>query len=261
MKSLPLSLCALAVATAMPSWAEEQTKPLIKEVIVISGSRMEQNIEQVAGSILVIDEEAIERNMSNDFGSLFRNESAVGIKGGAGKPTSVTIRGIGGNRVMMVKDGVRVNNQYASPLGPGAEGTGRGLTEVQNLKQIEVVKAAASTMYGSDALGGVVVMRTKDASDYLRGEEGYLALNSGYAGINNETTLGFTAAKQMGGFENLLTYQRRDGEELPNFYDTQPGSDLQQDSFLAKSKYRFNDHTTLQLTLDYLEQTLERWED
>ncbi|MGL6123186.1 MAG: TonB-dependent receptor, partial [Shewanella sp.] len=45
------------------------------------------------------------------------------------------------------------------------------------------------------------------------------------------------------------------------FYDTQPGSDLQQDSFLAKSKYRFNDHTTLQLTLDYLEQTLERWED
>lgn len=261
MKPLPLSLCALAVASAMPTWAEEQAKPLINEVIVVSGSRMEQKIEQVAGSILVIDEEAIERNMSNDFGSLFRNESAVGIKGGAGKPTSVTIRGIGGNRVMMVKDGVRVNNQYASPLGPGAEGTGRGLTEVQSLKQIEVVKAAASTMYGSDALGGVVVMRTKDASDYLRGEDYYVSLNAGYAGINDEYSAGFTSAAAYNGFENLLTYQHRKGEELPNYFDTQPGSDLVQDSLLFKSKYRFNDYTTVQLTLDYLEQTLERWED
>ncbi|MCD8558270.1 MAG: TonB-dependent receptor plug domain-containing protein [Shewanella xiamenensis] len=216
MKPLPLSLCALAVASALPAWADEQSKPLIQEVIVVSGSRMEQKIEQVAGSILVIDEQAIERNMSNDFGSLFRNESAVDIKGGAGKPTSVTIRGIGGNRVMMVKDGVRVNNQYASPLGPGAEGTGRGLTEVQSLKQIEVVKAAASTMYGSDALGGVVVMRTKDASDYLRGEDYYVSLNAGYTGINNEYSGGFTSAAAYSDFENLLTYQHRKGEELPN---------------------------------------------
>ncbi|MGS0690853.1 TonB-dependent hemoglobin/transferrin/lactoferrin family receptor [Shewanella sp. 30m-9] len=269
MNKLKVSVLAIAVSTVLNAQAQEavvesksspETSAQKHEVIVISGSRMEQDIEQVAGSILVIDEDAIEKSMSNDFGSLFRNESAIGVKGGAGKPTTVTIRGIGGNRVMMVKDGVRVNNQYASPLGPGAEGTGRGLTEVQSLKQVEVVKAAASTMYGSDALGGVVVMRTKDASDYLMGDDYYVSLNTGYAGINNEYSAGFTSAAAYGGFENLLTYQHRKGEELPNFYDTQPDSDLVQDSVLFKSKYHFNDYTSVQLTLDYLEQTLKRWE-
>ncbi|MCL1036993.1 TonB-dependent hemoglobin/transferrin/lactoferrin family receptor [Shewanella submarina] len=260
MNPLRISVLAMAVSAAFVAQAQEQATQKIDEVIVISGSRMEQKIEQVAGSIMVIDEEAIGRTLSNDFGSLFRNESAVSVKGGAGKPTAVTIRGIGGNRVMMVKDGVRVNNQYASPLGPGAEGTGRGLTEVQSLKQVEVVKAAASTMYGSDALGGVVVMRTKDASDYLLGDDYYMSMNAGYAGINNEYSAGFTSAAAYNGFENLLTYQHRKGEELPNYFDTQPDSDLVQDSVLFKSKYHFNDYTSVQLTLDYLEQTLERWE-
>ncbi|RTR39975.1 TonB-dependent hemoglobin/transferrin/lactoferrin family receptor [Shewanella canadensis] len=269
MNKLQVSVLALAVTSALNAQAEEissaskseqESAPAKYEVIVISGSRMEQEIQQVAGSILVIDEAAIEKSMSNDFGSLFRNESAVGVKGGAGKPTTVTIRGIGGNRVMMVKDGVRVNNQYASPLGPGAEGTGRGLTEVQSLKQVEVVKAAASTMYGSDALGGVVVMRTKDASDYLMGDDTYLSVNSGYSGINNEYSAGFTAANSVGNFENLLTYQRRVGEETQNYQQDLPDSDLVQDSILLKSKYHFNDHTSLQLSVDYLEQKLERWE-
>lgn len=264
MKQLSVNLLSTVIAAALIPQAVanevQTTEPNFHEIIVISGSRMEQTLDQVAGSILVIDEDAIEKTMSNDFGSLFRNESAIAVKGGAGKPTSVTIRGIGGNRVMMVKDGVRVNNQYASPLGPGAEGTGRGLTEVQSLKQVEVVKAAASTMYGSDALGGVVVMRTKDASDYLMGEDYYVSVNAGYAGINNEYAAGFTSAAAYGGFENLLTYQHRKGEELPNYFDTQPDSDLVQDSVLFKSKYHFNDYTSVQLTLDYLEQTLKRWE-
>ena len=264
MKLLSANLLSTAIAAALIPQAVasevQTTEPTFHEIIVISGSRMEQTLDQVAGSILVIDEDAIEKSMSNDFGSLFRNESAIGVKGGAGKPTTVTIRGIGGNRVMMVKDGVRVNNQYASPLGPGAEGTGRGLTEVQSLKQVEVVKAAASTMYGSDALGGVVVMRTKDASDYLMGDDYYVSMNAGYAGINNEYTAGFTSAAAYGGFENLLTYQHRKGEELPNYFDTQPDSDLVQDNVLFKSKYHFNDYTSVQLTLDYLEQTLKRWE-
>lgn len=269
MNKLQVSVLALAITAALHAQAEEtssvskseqESSPANYEVIVISGSRMEQDIQQVAGSILVIDEAAIEKSMSNDFGSLFRNESAVGVKGGAGKPTTVTIRGIGGNRVMMVKDGVRVSNQYASPLGPGAEGTGRGLTEVQSLKQVEVVKPAASTMYGSDALGGVVVMRTKDASDYLMGDDTYLSVNSGYSGINNEYSAGFTAANSVGGFENLLTYQRREGEETQNYQQDLPDSDLVQDSILLKSKYHFNEHTSLQLSVDYLEQKLERWE-
>ncbi|MBQ4890889.1 TonB-dependent hemoglobin/transferrin/lactoferrin family receptor [Shewanella sp. MMG014] len=273
MKPLSVKLISAAIAAALSPQVMADTDEVVSkedikqsisnfhEVIVISGSRVEQTLDQVAGSVVVIDEEAIARNMSSDFATLFKNEAAVDVKGGAGKPSSVTIRGIGGNRVMMVKDGVRVNNQYASPLGPGAEGTGRGLTEVEGLKQVEVLKAAASTMYGSDALGGVLVMTTKDADDYLRGEDYYFSANAGYTGMNDEYTAGFTSAFSAGNFDNLVTYQRREGEEQQNYDGTLPDSDLVTDSFIVKSKYHFNDDTNLQLTVDYMNQKLDRWEN
>lgn len=265
MKQISVKLLSAAIAAALAPQAiaqEADNKASnFHEIIVISGSRMEQTLDQVAGSVVVIDEDAIARNMSTDFSTLFRTEAAVDVKGGAGKPSSVTIRGIGGNRVMMVKDGVRVNSQYASPLGPGAEGTGRGLTEVEGLKQVEVLKAAASTMYGSDALGGVLVMTSKDADDYLRGDDVYFSANSGYTGMNDEYTGGFTAAFSAGNFDNLISYQRREGEEQQNYSETLPLSELTTDSLLMKSKYHFNDHTNLQLTVDYLNQQLHRWED
>ncbi|MCL1142026.1 TonB-dependent hemoglobin/transferrin/lactoferrin family receptor [Shewanella gaetbuli] len=290
MRQLPLNVISAAIAAILAPSAiaqetttkepvveqpsqQESTSPepiLAKEdlyivnnfhdVIVISGSRMEQTLDQVAGSVVVIDEESIARNMTTDFSTLFRTEAAVDVKGGAGKPSSVTIRGIGGNRVMMVKDGVRVNNQYASPLGPGAEGTGRGLTEVEGLKQVEVLKAAASTMYGSDALGGVMVMTSKDADDYLAGQDYYFSANGGYTGMNDEFSGGFTSAFNQGNFDNLVSYQRRHGEEQQNYSNTLPDSDLVTDSLLLKSKYHFNDDTNLQLTVDYLTQQLDRWE-
>lgn len=265
MKQLSITAISAAIAAALaPQAIAEEVKTTdsnFHEVIVVSGSRMEQTLDQVAGSVVVIDEEAIARNMTTDFSTLFRTEAAVDVKGGAGKPSSVTIRGIGGNRVMMVKDGVRVNNQYASPLGPGAEGTGRGLTEIEGLKQVEVLKAAASTMYGSDALGGVLVMTSKDADDYLRGSDYYFSANAGYTGMNDEYSGGFTSAFAAGNFDNLVSYQRRYGEEQQNYYDSLPLSDLITDSFLVKSKYHFNDDTNLQLTVDYLNQQLDRWED
>ncbi|WP_394494664.1 TonB-dependent hemoglobin/transferrin/lactoferrin family receptor [Shewanella sp. ENK2] len=273
MKPLSVKVISAAIAAALSPQVMADTDEVVSkedikqsisnfhEVIVISGSRVEQTLDQVAGSVVVIDEEAIARNMSSDFATLFKNEAAVDVKGGAGKPSSVTIRGIGGNRVMMVKDGVRVNNQYASPLGPGAEGTGRGLTEVEGLKQVEVLKAAASTMYGSDALGGVLVMTTKDADDYLRGEDYYFSANAGYTGMNDEYTVGFTSAFSAGNFDNLVTYQRREGEEQQNYDGTLPDSDLVTDSFIVKSKYHFNDDTNLQLTVDYMNQQLDRWEN
>ncbi|WP_394130054.1 TonB-dependent hemoglobin/transferrin/lactoferrin family receptor [Shewanella maritima] len=274
MKKLPVKMISAAIAAALSPQviAEEQIDQVLAqeeieivnnfhEVIVISGSRMEQTLDQIAGSVVVIDEEAIARNMSTDFASLFKNEAAVDVKGGAGKPSSVTIRGIGGNRVMMVKDGVRVNNQYASPLGPGAEGTGRGLTEVEGLKQVEVLKTAASTMYGSDALGGVMVMTTKDADDYLSGKDYHFSANAGYTGMNDEYSAGFTTAFRKGNFDNLISFQHRSGEEQQNYYDSLPDTDLETNSLLLKSKYHFNDDTNLQLTVDFLEQQYYRWEN
>ena len=68
----------------------------------------------------------------------------------------INIRGIDGNRILMMVDGVRIPESYA---GGGSNGaiSGRDMVESDTLKQVDIVKGPYSALYGSDALGGVVI--------------------------------------------------------------------------------------------------------
>ncbi|MGE9755706.1 TonB-dependent receptor plug domain-containing protein, partial [Bacillus inaquosorum] len=162
-----LSLVALAVAAglASPVFAADKKAD---EVMVVSGSRMEQKLEDVSGPITVITARQIEEQAVSNVADLFRYEPGVTAIGGAGDAQTFVIRGMGENRVKMVRDGVRQNDAYKNG------GVGQSYFDTDMIKQIEVVKGPASAAYGSDALGGVIAITTKDASDFLRGRDSYL---------------------------------------------------------------------------------------
>ena len=81
-----------------------------RETIVVKGQRIEQKLSEVSGSITVITEEDLDRQVATELTDVFKNEPGVSVTGSAGRPQNILIRGMGGNRVLIIKDGVRVSD-------------------------------------------------------------------------------------------------------------------------------------------------------
>ena len=167
----------------------------------------------------------------------------------------MTVRGIGGNRLVYIKDGRRLNDGYA-----GGSGflVGRGYFDVDSVKQVEVAKGAASSLYGSDGLGGIMVITTKDPKDYLSDKNWFAGVSQGYQQISDEHNTSLVAAGQLGNFSHMFHYTRRDGSETQNFDESLPGFDYDSNAFLVKSVYEFSENHWLKATLDYFTQDTEQ---
>ena len=239
-----LSLVALAVAAGLASPVFATNKQA-DEVMVVSGSRMEQRLEDVSGPISVITAEQIEEQVVSNVADLFRYEPGVTVLGGAGDAQTFIIRGMGENRVKIVRDGVRQNDAYKNG------GVGQSYFDTDMIKQIEVAKGPASAAYGSDALGGVIVITTKDAGDFLKGRDSYLDATTGYASSSHQNMAGFTGALRSGEFENLLRYTWRDGGVTQNYDSDKSEFDIVSQAVLFKSQWHLSEDQFLKLTADY----------
>lgn len=239
-----LSLVALAVAAglASPVFAADKKAD---DVMVVSGSRMEQKLEDVSGPISVITAEQIEEQVVSNVADLFRYEPGVTALGGAGDAQTFVIRGMGENRVKIVRDGVRQNDAYKDG------GVGQSYFDTDMIKQVEVVKGPASAAYGSDALGGVIAITTKDAADFLKGRDSYLDATTGYASSSHQKMAGVTGALRAGAFENLLRYTWRDGGVTQNYDGDKNEFDIVSQAVLFKSQWNLSDAQFLKLTVDY----------
>nr|WP_247656380.1 TonB-dependent hemoglobin/transferrin/lactoferrin family receptor [Aeromonas dhakensis] len=237
-------MVALAVAAglASPVFAADKKAD---DVMVVSGSRMEQKLEDVSGPISVITAEQIEEQVVSNVADLFRYEPGVTALGGAGDAQTFVIRGMGENRVKIVRDGVRENDAYKNG------GVGQSYFDTDMIKQVEVVKGPASAAYGSDALGGVIAITTKDAADFLKGRDSYLDATSGYASSSHQKMAGFTGALRTGELENLLRYTWRDGGVTQNYDSDKNEFDIVSQALLFKSQWNLSDSQFLKLTVDY----------
>lgn len=244
-----------ALATLLLGSGSAIAEEIIGEHIVVSGSRFEQKLEDVTGSVTVITEQDIERKLAVDLQTMFRYDPSISSTGSGSAAQTLSIRGVGGNRVVFIKDGRRTNDGYA-----GGDGylVGRSYFDVAGIKQVEVAKGAASSLYGSDALGGIVVITTKDPSDYLLNENSFAQVALGYQGQSNQMSVDITAAKDLGDLGVSAVYSHRDSEEVQNFTENLPGYDAKSDSLLVKLEQQLDEKRTLKYTLDYFNQTTEQ---
>jgi vitamin B12 transporter len=136
-----------------PAAAEEVTR---LEPVVVSATRIETPAEQIGGSVSVVTGEEIRTYHYPTIDEALRNVPGVEIRrsGGFGKTTSLTIRGSNANQVQVLVDGVRVK----SPASGQAD-----LSDLspELIERIEIIRGPQSTLYGADAMGGVVNIITR----------------------------------------------------------------------------------------------------
>jgi vitamin B12 transporter len=124
--------------------------------VVITATRTATNVDELDVPVIVITREEIERALATDVASLLIARSGIEIarNGGPGQPASIFLRGTDSDHTTVLIDGVRIN--------PGTIG-GAPLQNIQpeSIERIEIVKGARSSLYGTDAIGGVINIITR----------------------------------------------------------------------------------------------------
>jgi hemoglobin/transferrin/lactoferrin receptor protein len=249
------SLAAISVAHADDAASADEAKTAPKatqlDAVTSTATRTPLAIDDVAGTVSVITAEELERQNAHTMADIVRYEPGVSVGNSPSRTgaTNFTIRGIGGNRVLTLVDGLRTPDFPATNEGAGTYT--RDFIDLDSMKQIEIVRGPASALYGSDGIGGVVAYVTKDPSDYLDmvGRDWYASIKGGYASADESFMESATGAARAGNIEVLGIYTRRDGHEIePNSSATPNPQDYWSNAFLGKFIIKGNDNNQLKIT-------------
>jgi len=203
-------LAVLTAAPAAPTFAAPAMPELPTVTIV---GKLEQPIAEIAATVSVIEAEQIAARLATDARDLFRYEPGIAVGNDPGRfgLGAVSIRGLGGNRVLLETDGVPAPAGFA--VGSFSD-TGRPLTDLGIVRRVEILRGPASSLYGSDALAGVIAVFTVRPHDLLGpGDQAALAARTGYAGVDDGWYASALGAGRLGELGMLLGAGRREGNE------------------------------------------------
>ena len=194
-----LAACALAPASLAgqrPDSARAVRRdsvaraPVMLDAIVVTAARREQRLKDAVVTIELVTRRELEQSGSSDVAGALVGRTGVQLDGGVPSGSGLLLQGFGSQRVLVLLDGQplagRINGNFDVSRLPTAM-----------IERVEVVKGPQSTLYGSDAIGGVVNLITRqpdgafDAhAQALAGSEGRREVAAGAAG--GAARLGYT---------------------------------------------------------------------
>ncbi|MFT6268695.1 MAG: vitamin B12 transporter [Alphaproteobacteria bacterium] len=244
-----IAILAAAVLTSLCVSAQAQQKPSEKtEAITILGTHSPVNIGQIAGAITVIDETQIKASGAIGIADLLRTVAGVNVgqTGTSGSLTEVRFRGSESNHIMVLVDGVPIND--------GGQG---GLTDfshllVANIARIEILRGPQSAIWGSNAIAGIISISTKKASS-----EALQVSTKAAVGDHNTFSASAHVAQQLEdlGFNiNVSTYKTQ-GENISREGDEDDG--YSNTDLSGGINYQFNDSNRIDLNARILDYTAD----
>jgi vitamin B12 transporter len=156
-RSLPLAL-AVSAALFSPSAfsADAGNDAGALDTVVVTATRTAVTADAALAPVEVIDHDAIQRSQATSLGQLLRGRAGINLsnQGGEGKLSTLFVRGAESDHVLVLVDGVRIGSATS------------GLASFQDLPialidRIEIVRGPRSSLYGSDAIGGVIQIFTR----------------------------------------------------------------------------------------------------
>jgi len=199
---LPYHTLSLALALALPGVAAAEQAPTELDDVIVTATRTPVSIADSVVPVQVIDRDQIDRSQAGSVLDLLRGRAGLDFanQGGTGKLTSLFMRGTASNQVLVLVDGVRI----------GAATSGMPALQdlpVDQIERVEIVRGPRSSLYGSEAIGGVIQIFTRNAGQGLRQN---LALT---AGSNNlrQASAGFSNRGERGWVSAQGAWQKTDG--------------------------------------------------
>ena len=243
------------------------------ENIIVSASKDEQRLEDVISPAIIINESEIVESGFRSLSDLLHSLGGINVSqnGGVGQLTSIFMQGSNSNHVLVLVDGVAINDLAT------------GISAIQNIpisliEKIEIVKSPRATLYGSNAVGGVVSVFTKKKSereDYsvMLGSDETKEISLSKVVHNDSNHYGFSATFfDTDGFptkvgsdlddphenRSVNAFIKRDFETLSieaGFWNSQ-GETSYKDFFLSSISQDFH-NSTMNFTLDHA--VSEKW--
>ncbi len=217
MKKLSLIVCMCVLTTTLyaqdkPSNQDKNDTTDLSPMIVVAYKQARQ-LQEVAADVAVISAENIQNTQSEDMAAALRYETNINIEQAGNRfgTSGINIRGIGSNRVAVEVDGVP--NAKAFDIGSYSFATAQ-YPDVSVIQSIEVLKGPASTLYGSNALGGIVSIHTWNPQDRVSSGDQWRQIRFGFNGEYNGRHGTYTHA--WNGEKNgvIFNINQRDGKGM-----------------------------------------------
>lgn len=183
--------------------------------VVITATRTPQAREAIIADVSVINEEQIQRSGQSTLVELLRLQPGIEISqtGGAGQSSAIFMRGTNSNHVVILIDGMRISS---ASLGT----TALENIQLSQISRIEILRGPATSLYGQDAIGGVIQLFTKGSTSGQQisanigsGSYGTTLAEAGVYGSFEDTSYALSAStRSVDGFSSL-------GRSIPTVKD------------------------------------------
>ena len=257
--------------------AEPRTTAEILDPVTVTATRTATPTSRTAASVSVITDEDIEEQQAENIKEALRYEPGVTVRQGPYRPasaaqgggrdgdSSINIRGLEGNRILLMEDGIRLPNSFS--FGPLEAGRG-DYADLGTLKRIEILRGPASALYGSDGLTGAVNFITKDPQDLLDiyGKNTYFSVRPGYDSTDRSYGATVQAAGGNDMIQGMVIADGRRGHEQDNQGSNNSVSpdrttpnpqDTYSESLLGKFVVKPSAHDTFTFTAETVRQRVD----
>ncbi len=272
------SAAVLALAAAIaPVHAQDRKdgEKVVLPPLTVTATKVATPVSDVPATVSVITAKEIDDNLVTDIKDLVRYEPGVAVPrsparftaalGGTGRDgnSGFNIRGLEGNRVLILEDGIRVPDSF----GFGAQLVGRGdYSDLDLMKTVEILRGPASALYGSDGVAGAVSFITKDPEDFLRGKDWAAQAKASYTSSDESWGEGLVFAIGDDTWQGMAAYTRRDGHGQETHGDNDSANtdrttaipqDIASNAFLGKILFTPDGSNRTRLTYEHMDRDVD----